>query len=155
MRGKRGYVMENGVKGISFKGTAEGLVVTIPGDMETDLVMDQIARKVKAAEKFFRGAKLKVIYRGKRLTEDEEKKLVSIMVENSGVTIEGIRYEEALQPAETEKPAGISGIPIRRIMYFKDLEEGPCKFVRGTIRSGTRILYEGNVVIIGDANPGS
>jgi len=57
--------MENGVKGISFKGTAEGLVVTIPEEMETDLIMDQIARKIKAAEKFFRGAKLKVIYRGK------------------------------------------------------------------------------------------
>lgn len=65
--------MENGVKGISFKGTAEGLVVTIPEEMETDLIMDQIARKIKAAEKFFRGAKLKVIYRGKKLTEDEEK----------------------------------------------------------------------------------
>jgi len=146
--------MENGVKGISFKGTAEGLVVTIPEEMETDLIMDQIARKIKAAEKFFRGAKLKVIYRGKKLTEDEEKKLVDIMVENSGVTIEGIRHEVVPSPVEAEKPANISGIPIRRI-FFKDLEVGPCKFVRGTVRSGTRILFEGNVVVIGDANPGS
>ena len=135
--------MENGVKGISFKGTAEGLVVTIPEEMETDLIMDQIARKIKAAEKFFRGAKLKVIYRGKKLTEDEEKKLVDIMVENSGVTIEGIRHEVVPSPVEAEKPANISGIPIRRI-FFKDLEVGPCKFVRGTVRSGTRILFQGN-----------
>lgn len=146
--------MENGAKGITFKGTSEGLVITIPEEMEVDQVMDQITRKVKAAEKFFRGAKLKVIYRGKKLAEEYEKKLVNIMEENSGVTIEGVRHEVAPVRVEAEKPNNISGMPIRKI-FFKELEEGRCKFVRGTIRSGTRILYEGNVVVIGDANPGS
>ncbi|NLM11406.1 MAG: septum site-determining protein MinC [Clostridiaceae bacterium] len=146
--------MDNDTKGISFKGTAEGLVILIPNEMETDLVMSQIAEKVKAAEKFFRGAKLNVIYRGKKLSEKEEKQLVKIMVDNSGVTVEGIRHELAAKPVEKKRPANISGIPIRKI-FFKELEEGPCKFVRGTVRSGTRILYEGNVVVIGDANPGS
>ncbi|HEY8420665.1 MAG TPA: septum site-determining protein MinC [Thermoclostridium sp.] len=146
--------MENETKGISFKGTAEGLVIAIPEEMEIGQIMEQVARKVKAAEKFFRGAKLKVIYRGIKLSEEEEKELVDIMVQNSGVTIEGIRYEEAPKQVEGEKPANISGMPIRRI-FFKELDEGRCKFVRGTVRSGTRILFEGNVVVIGDANPGS
>lgn len=146
--------MESGAKGISFKGTAEGLVITIPEEMETEYILEQIAEKVKAAERFFRGARLKVIYRGKKLSEDEEKKLADVMEENSTVTVEGVRYEVAPPPVEAEKPANISGMPIRRI-FFKDLEEGPCKFVRGTVRSGMRILFEGNVVVIGDANPGS
>jgi len=146
--------MENEAKSISFKGTAEGLVIAIPEEMEVEQILDQVAMKVKAAEKFFRGAKLKVIYRGRRLTEEEEKELVNVMTENSSVTIEGIRYEEPPKQVEGDKPANISGMPIRRI-FFKELEEGRCKFVRGTIRGGTRILYEGNVVIIGDANPGS
>ncbi|NLX76777.1 MAG: septum site-determining protein MinC [Clostridiaceae bacterium] len=146
--------MDNETKSISFKGTAEGLVILIPKEMETGAVMTQVAEKVRAAEKFFRGAKLNVIYRGKKLTGDEEQELIRAMTENSSVTIEGIRYEETPKPVEREKSANISGMPIRRI-FFKELEEGPCKFVRGTIRSGTRILYEGNVVVIGDANPGS
>ncbi|WP_252891344.1 hypothetical protein [Thermoclostridium stercorarium] len=67
--------MENGAKVISFKGTAEGLVITIPEEMETDRIMDQIAMKVKAAERFFRGAKLKVIYRGKNSVRMKKKDL--------------------------------------------------------------------------------
>lgn len=146
--------MENEAKNIAFKGTAEALVIIIPEDMETEVLMAQVAEKVRAAGKFFRGAKLKVVYRGKVLTQSEEERLVAVMVENSGVTIEHIRHEEAAPPVEKEKPPKLSGMPLRKI-YFKDLQEGPCKFVRGTIRGGTRIFYEGNVVILGDANPGS
>lgn len=146
--------MENEAKNITFKGTAEALVIIIPEDMETEEVMAQMAEKVRAAGKFFRGAKLKVVYRGKVLSPDEEERLVAVMVENSGVTIEHIRHEEAPPPVEKELPPKLSGMPLRKI-FFKDLHEGPCKFVRGTIRGGTRIFYEGNVVILGDANPGS
>jgi septum site-determining protein MinC len=38
--------------------------------------------------------------------------------------------------------------------FFDGIEEGMSRFVRGTIRSGQRIFYEGNVAIIGDVNPG-
>ncbi len=145
--------MEN-EKTIAFKGTAEGLVILIPEDMDNNQIQEQIADKVKAAEKFFRGARLKVIYRGKGLTHEEEEKLADIMIENSGVVIESIRHEASPPPVVKEKPAMPSGIPIRKI-FFRELEEGPCKFIRGTIRSGIRILYEGNIVVLGDANPGS
>lgn len=146
--------MENDAKGIAFKGTAEALVILIPEDMDSSEVMSQVAEKVRAAEKFFRGAKLKVVYRGKQLTEKEEQELVQVMVDNSGVVIDSIRHEQNLPPAEKEKPLKVSGMPIRKI-FFKELDEGPCKFVRGTIRSGVRVFYEGNVVVLGDANPGS
>jgi septum site-determining protein MinC len=146
--------MEKEAKSIAFKGTSEALVILIPEDMDNDTIMDQIAEKVKSAEKFFSGAKLKIVYRGKVLPEKEEQRLVNTMVENSGVVIESIRHEEKTPPVEKKKPARLSGIPLRKV-FFKELEEGPCKFVKGTIRSGVRVLYEGNIVIIGDANPGS
>jgi len=146
--------MENGKNQIAFKGTADGLVIIIPEEMETKQILEQVALKVKAAEKFFRGAKLKVIYRGKKLTEEEEEMLVQMMIVNSGVAIESIRYEPEQPAQEREKPSKLSGMPIRKI-FFKELEEGPCKFIKGTVRGGTRILYEGNVVVLGDVNPGS
>lgn len=146
--------MDNASKGITFKGTADGLVILIPDDMEMSLILGQVAEKVKAAEKFFRGAKLKVVYRGKKLSPEEEEELIQIMVENSGVYIGSIRHESCPLPVKKDKPFNISGIPLRK-MFFKELEEGPCKFVRKTLRGGTRVLYEGNVVVLGDANPGS
>jgi len=147
--------MENAKNQITFKGTADGLVIIIPEELETKHILEQVALKVKAAEKFFRGAKLKVMYRGKKLTEEEEEMLVQMMILNSGVTVESIRYDEPEQPPqEREMPSKISGMPIRKI-FFKELEEGPCKFIKGTVRGGTRILFEGNVVVLGDVNPGS
>jgi septum site-determining protein MinC len=38
--------------------------------------------------------------------------------------------------------------------YFDGIEEGMTRFYRGTIRNGQRLTYEGNIVIIGDVNPG-
>ncbi|NLM28275.1 MAG: septum site-determining protein MinC [Clostridiaceae bacterium] len=146
--------MENAKNQIAFKGTADGLVIIIPGEMETKEILEQVALKVKAAEKFFRGAKLKVMYRGRKLTEEEEEMLVQMMVVNSGVSIESIRFDPEQPQPEREKPSKLSGMPIRKI-FFKEIEEGPCKFIKGTVRGGTRILYEGNVVVLGDANPGS
>ena len=35
------------------------------------------------------------------------------------------------------------------------IEEGLTKFVYSTIRSGMKIQYNGNLVIIGDVNPGA
>lgn len=54
--------MENAKNQIAFKGTADGLVILIPEEMETKQILEQVALKVKAAEKFFRGARLKVMY---------------------------------------------------------------------------------------------
>ena len=141
-------------KGIAFKGTSEALIIIIPVDMHYDQVIIQMSEKVRAAEKFFRGAKLKIVYRGKILSKDEEEMLAKVMTENSGVIIESIRHEENSKVVERKKPAKLSGMPLRKI-FFKELDEGPCKFVRGTIRSGVRVMYEGNVVVLGDANPGS
>jgi septum site-determining protein MinC len=39
--------------------------------------------------------------------------------------------------------------------FFTDLDECMTKFHRGTMRSGKLISYEGNVVVIGDVNPGA
>jgi septum site-determining protein MinC len=38
--------------------------------------------------------------------------------------------------------------------FFKGIDQGPAKFYRGTVRSGQLISYEGNLVVIGDVNPG-
>lgn len=37
---------------------------------------------------------------------------------------------------------------------FNGLEEGITKFYKGTVRSGQVVKYHGNLVIIGDVNPG-
>ena len=42
-----------------------------------------------------------------------------------------------------------------RLVHFKGLEEGMTRFYRGTVRSGQLVSFEGNLVVIGDVNPGA
>src|SRR5699024_11109853 len=39
--------------------------------------------------------------------------------------------------------------------FFTEIKEGMTKFVNTTLRSGQTLNYDGNIVIIGDVNPGA
>ena len=38
--------------------------------------------------------------------------------------------------------------------FTSDISEDSCKFIRSTVRGGTRVEYDGSIVVIGDVNPG-
>ena len=40
-------------------------------------------------------------------------------------------------------------------MYYNTNGEKPTKFIKNTIRSGAFVEYEGNIVVLGDVNPGA
>lgn len=144
--------MEIAAKGIVFKGNSEGLVLVIPENYDIEQVLEEMSAKVSAAARFFKGAKIKVAYRGITLTTDEEEALKQLMNEKSGASIESIiKDEDALKnPAKPETCT----IPVKR-GYFTGIEEGNCKFIRSTLRNGMRIEFDGNIVIMGDVNPGA
>lgn len=146
--------MEQETKGIVFKGNSEGLVIVIPEEYGFEQALAEIESKVSNAARFFKGAKISVTYRGANLTPFEEEAVKGILDEKSGALIESFsKDDESMQNAFITK--GIQQSPIStRKLFFSGVDEGNCKFVRSTIRSGTRIQYDGNVVIMGDVNPG-
>lgn len=144
--------MEEG-RGIVFKGNAEGLVIVIPEGYAPEQIMSETETKVSAAARFFKGARIKVVYRGPQLSETDEARLRTILDEKSGAIIESFsREEESAQPPKNDA-APAPAVSFRR-HFVTDLSEDSCKFVRYTIRSGMRIEYDGSVVVIGDVNPG-
>ncbi len=142
--------MDQEAKSIVFKGNSEGLIIVVPEGYDSEALYDEVAAKVSAAARFFKGARIKVSYRGIQLTEDEEARLKAILDEKSGAVIEALtREEEPKHPVSQAKPQ-TGGIK----KFFTNVDEGSCKFIRSTIRSGTRIQFDGSVVVIGDVNPG-
>ncbi len=145
-------------KTIIFKGSTEGLAIIIPESYTADQVMTEVGEKIQAAARFFKGAHLNVTYRGILLTPEEETKLFSILDHYSGAIIGSLHVAAAAVVAEpAEGPAGrkpAAGPSLRRF-FTKGQDESDCKFVRSTLRGGTRIQYEGSVVVIGDVNPGA
>ena len=146
---------------VGFKGTVDSLTMILQEEDEFDFILKEIENKINDAGKFFKDAILDVKYRGKYLTNYEEKKIFDLLSKKSGAKINSIKREEIKTVKRSKEATKNTDGTVKEHMksqmknlYFKGLEEGISKFYRGTVRSGHKIDFEGNVVIVGDVNPG-
>lgn len=113
---------------VAFKGSKDGLFIYLNKNFEFKALKDELIQKLDSAKIFFKGAQVKGI-RGKKLNNTEREELKKIIHSKCGMTmIENKREKERSEDT---------------------------KFIRSTIRSGQRIEEKGNIVIIGDVNPGA
>lgn len=141
---------------VSFKATLNGLILVMREEDDFDVIYESVARKLETSGRFFKGASLDVKYRGRKLDSVQETKLASLISQKANAEVKSFQEDDTYSAAETEaegaeKPAEK---PKMRLMYFKGLDEGMTKFYKGTVRSGTLVSYNGNLVVIGDVNPG-
>lgn len=148
---------------VSFKGTREGLCITLGEGGWNDL-LNELALQLErpSAQAFFRGARV-LLETGTRaigVTEIEE--LVALLAQHdmtlgSIVGAPGAQQAldlvqttltapEAMEPGNGDLPTGESVPPE---------EELPALFVHRTVRSGQVIQHAGTVVVYGDVNPGA
>jgi septum site-determining protein MinC len=139
---------------ITFKASVNGLILIIRDEGDFEDVCTHIEKKLLTSGKFFKGASIDVKYRGRKLNKEEEQIIADLLSTKTGAEITSFE-EDTTTPEitykETEKPRDI---PQMKIMFFKDLQQGMTRFYQGTVRSGQLVSYEGNLVIIGDVNPG-
>lgn len=147
-------IMDQDLRGIVFKGNSEGLIIVIPEEYNFEQAKKEIGAKVNNATRFFSGATIKVLYRGITLSNEQEEELKSILDEKSGAFIESIAKDQ--EPSNSAfKTKSPKRIPVStKKSYFSKSDEGLCKFVKNTVRSGTRISFDGSIVVMGDINPG-
>jgi septum site-determining protein MinC len=139
---------------VSFKATINGLVLIMREEDDFDTVYDQVAKKLETSGRFFKGASLSIKYRGKKLEPWQEQKISALISEKAGAEVESFEEDTSAPVDEKEETAKPWEKPKLKFMYFDGLDEGMAKFHRGTVRSGQLVSYEGNIVIIGDVNPG-
>jgi septum site-determining protein MinC len=142
-----------GEASVTFRATVNGLIIIMSEEDCFESIFEQIEKKVASAGKFFKGASLAVKYRGKKLSKDEESKISELMTSKTGAEIKS--FEEDMEiPATAQAPAPAHQRVKIRKYFFNGIEEGITKFYRGTVRSGQLINFDGNLVVIGDVNPG-
>lgn len=134
---------------VTFKGVTEGVFLDIKGNSLEDIKKD-LDYKIKNSFNFFLGAKFLGI-RAEDLTIDQtlEIKLILKYKYDFDITMEELPHHIKMTNQNNGSPQDESeGI-------FLGVEEGTTKFVQGTLRSGQIVEYIGNIVIIGDVNPGA
>lgn len=131
---------------VMIKGTTYGFSVYIDEQAEFSLVAEEIKEKFKESAKFFGNAKMAISFDGKKLSTDEQRKILDIIAENSDVNIVCVIDKNS----ETEE------------LHRKSLEDhlqaldgSNGQFYKGNLRSGQVLETETSIIIIGDVNQGA
>lgn len=152
---------------VIFKGTKQGLCVILPHDDDFARLKGKLAARLESTSGFFAGATRAILDVGElALSEDDTRELVGI-VESFGVSVSRVvggiglsaigrtlaSHGAAGAPAGTPQPAP-SQID-RGDLSSPGQPSSETFLVRRTLRSGQRVTFAGNVVVLGDVNAGA
>lgn len=134
---------------VIIKSFPNGIVLHLDAQIPFEDLLDDITLKFKESSSFFKDAKMALSLKGRSLTDEEEKKILDIISENSQLHIMCLVGEED----ETER------------QFVKALSQtdfssehsagGEGQFYRGTLKNGQILETESNIVVLGDVYPGA
>ena len=129
---------------VIIKGKNDRLVIALNPDIDFLDICDILKTKILEAKNFIGNSRMAIEFSGRALTNEEENKLIGIITENSNIVISYIFSKRT----DSEEEMDLENInPL--------IEEGKTHFFRGTLRSGSKIESDGNIVVLGDVNPSS
>jgi septum site-determining protein MinC len=143
---------------IQIKGIRDGLLVTLTGAGWPELVAAFI-ENIESRSAFFQGGRVVLDVGTQDLRVAELSKLRDQLSEH-GVSLWAVLSESRV----TERTAQNLGLATRLSKPHlsevvakpaQTLPEGAAKWVKGPLRSGAKIDYDGNVVVMGDVNSGA
>ncbi len=123
-----------------IKGSKEGLnaVVNLNSFKSFEEVLEMFREKLSRGKKFYKGCTLKISLDTKKLSEEHKSALSQLLSDE--FLVSDCTFED---------------INLKAPKMFTGVYEGKTKFIRKTVRGGQCIDYPGNIVIVGDVNPGA
>lgn len=154
---------------VVLKGTKTGVLIQISSDQEDfELIKAKLADRLASAERFLQGAEVTIDIGKRILTSRQLLELEDIIYQRYGLKVVKVIHGERSEEEEDEPTGDLA----RKESADKDKEVGGRRgedglrrgeeispeatlLVKRTLRSGQSIRYPGNVVILGDVNPGA
>ncbi len=131
-----------GSNGVKIKGIKDGLEIIFDDDKYSyEELAIELIDKMKNNIRFFRESSIRLIIDFEKIDNDilnDIKKFFTNDIKVKNFTLEDKH-----------------NYSIENSTYFNGIEEGKTKFIYKTIRSGQKIFFNGNVVVIGDINSGA
>ncbi|WBW95862.1 septum site-determining protein MinC [Oceanirhabdus sp. W0125-5] len=129
--------------GITIKGYSEGLNIVINLDAFEDErhMLHMFKGKLKSSKKFYKNSSLILTTQLNELSDKAINEIKAFLY--NVLEVKECTFKEFQEFEEVKKKK------------FNGIYEGRTKFIRKSVRSGQVINYNGNIVIIGDVNPGA
>lgn len=134
---------------ILMKGTLDGLKIVLDDSHKFLPVFELLEKKIKASKAFFAGNKISLALKNRVMTEDEFDYARTHLLFKYGIEIESEVPKDQLQKAEqtliTPPPVTPVSTPVASNI----------KIISHTLRAGQMVEHNGDIVILGDVNPGA
>ena len=116
-------------------------------------LLKAIIEKFEESEKFFKNSKLGISFEGRRLSNEEEQKIIDAITEHTSIEILCVvdNSEESAQKMKAQIDAYNEAMERE---YAKAMSSSG-EFYRGTLRSGQILESDASITILGDVNPGA
>lgn len=136
--------------------TRSGLVIVLPEEGEFDTVSQRLRAKLGQSGRFFQGAEVTVQVGRRTLVEAERNELAAIL-QSSSMVLRAVNEggdpvaeaQAALKAAEQSRRSSM--LPAAALLE----ESETALVVTRTLRSGQIVRHEGDVIVLGDVNPGA
>ncbi len=126
--------------GISMK--KEGIIIRISEKATYEESIECLNKKIPALKKLYKAEKTPIIVTGKVLKNKEMDEVKELINKEIDVSVS----------FDSPQELGLYGI---KKAFEKEIENSETKFVKGNMRSGKKIEFEGSLVILGDVNGGA
>ncbi len=140
---------------VALKLYKNGMVVYVNDNASYKEVEKAVTEKFEQSKTFFKGVK-KIGFKGTPLTSEEYVRLAEKVSDILDDSVEVWENPETPEKTTEEKvKEAINAKDMLSRAMSVEIEDEHTKFYKKTLRSGQLLESEGNVVIIGDVNPGA
>lgn len=151
---------------VQIKGTKSGIILVLDESVPFDKLKGEIADKFQEASSFLGKHKMGLIIRGRNLSESEQEEVVSIIINNSDLSITCIVDEQSTterlfniekeEKALEEKSASLESQEevVSAAVAAASAYDNSALIYTGNLRSGQDISCEQSVILLGDVKPG-
>ncbi|MBO5141920.1 MAG: hypothetical protein J6C46_02790 [Clostridia bacterium] len=127
---------------VLFEKKDNKLIITINKSSNYKEIKEKITQILEASTDLFEDIVEPIVIKGKRLQDNEEKEILSMISKKTELKI------------NVERPKRLGLATINNI-FAKDTMVSNTKVFTGTVRSGQRLEFEGSIILLGDVNAGS
>lgn len=131
---------------VIIKSNKYGINLILDPDIPFQELLGYIADKFMESEKFFKNARMAISFDGRKLSPEEEYRIIDMISQKSSIHIACIIDNDEIREQYTKQ----------KMDEYLAAESGNTgRFYKGTLRSGQVLECETSIIIIGDVNPGA
>lgn len=131
---------------VILKSNPHGINLILDKNLPFEELKQEILKKFKESDKFFKNARIGLSFEGRELSQKEECEILNLISDNTSIEIVCIIDHDELRDA----------FYADKIKEFDESQSGRTgEFYKGTLRSGQVLECENSLIILGDVNPGA